>query len=145
MIDIDKLTLGEALEVRARLEKLGGAVALTSVINNKARPRIEERERDVIVRAYSGVFFGTIVARRVFGGLVEVDLKNYRHIHVWKSSGSLSFPRKVLNVEDLALLGANTDTTISGECAFGTVSDVKQFVDCSLEASKILRGLPCRA
>jgi hypothetical protein len=92
----------------------------------------------VVVRADSGVFVGEIVARRDR----EVDLVNYRHIHYWYSKG---LSRKVLNVEDLSILGAGEGTTISGEAIAGTIVDVREIITCTPEAEKVFRTLPCLA
>lgn len=95
----------------------------------------------IMVRAYSGVFFGYLVARRGGPEAFEVDLEGARHIHRWKSDG---LSRKALNVEDLALLGAGDGTTISGPVTM-TIADVKCIVDATPEAVARFAGLPCRA
>lgn len=94
----------------------------------------------VIVRAYSGVFFGYLAARR--GGPVayEVDLERARHIWNWTSKG---LPRKALTVEDLAILGAGEGTKISGAVT-QTIADVKLIVEASDEAVKRFESLPCQ-
>jgi hypothetical protein len=94
---------------------------------NKGKP--------VVVRCYSGVFFGYLVERR--GS--EVDLVGSRHVYQWKSNG---LPRLALTVEDLALIGAGTGTRISGACS-QTVLDVKTIVDATPEAVARFEALPC--
>jgi hypothetical protein len=90
----------------------------------------------VLVRCYSGVFYGRLVARR--GS--ELDLKGGRHIYSWDSQG---LPRKALTVDDLACIGAGSGTKISG-AADQTLLDVKQIVNASPEAVKIFEALRCR-
>ena len=95
----------------------------------------------VVVRAYSGVFFGYLVERRGGPETCEIDLINARHIHRWQSTG---LSRKVLNVEDLAILGAGEGTTISGPVS-QTILDVKNIVDATPEAVAQFERLPCKA
>jgi hypothetical protein len=90
----------------------------------------------VLVRAYSGVFFGYLVEKRA----TEVDLKNARHIYSWDSVG---LSRKALCVEDLAILGAGMGTRISGPVS-QTLSDWKNIVAATPEAAKVIEALPCK-
>jgi hypothetical protein len=90
----------------------------------------------VVVRAYSGVFFGTLVERR--GD--EVDLKDVRHIWSWTSQ---DLPRKALTVEDIAEIGVGSGTRSSGVCSFVTVFEVRVIAHASSEASKKIEALPC--
>lgn len=92
----------------------------------------------VVVRAYSGVFFGYLVERRGGGDHCEVDLVRARHIHRWQSNG---LPRKALNCEDLAILGAGEGTTIGGEVS-QTILDVKVIIDATEAAIKQFDSLP---
>ncbi len=98
-------------------------------------------KKAVLVRAYSGVFFGYLVERRGGGESCEVDLERARHIHRWQSNG---LPRKALNVEDLAILGAGDGTTIGGPVT-QTILDVKVIVDATPEAVARFEALPCKA
>ncbi len=97
----------------------------------------KKKLKAVLVRCYSGVFFGYVVARR--GS--EIDLIKARHVWSWTSQG---LPRKALTVDDLAVIGAGTGTKISG-AVDQTLLDVKQIVDMSSEAVKIFEALPCLA
>ena len=98
-------------------------------------------EKAVVVRAYSGVFFGYLVERRGGPSEYEVDLVRARHIHRWQSGG---LPRKALNVEDLAILGAGDGTTISGPVT-QTIAGVRVIVDASPESVARFEALPCKA
>jgi hypothetical protein len=89
----------------------------------------------VMVRCYSGVFFGYLKARR--GS--EVDIRA-RHVWSWTSAG---LARKALTVDDLALLGAGTGSKLSA-FAEQTLLDVKQIVKCSAEAVRCFEALPCQ-
>jgi hypothetical protein len=99
------------------------------------------KHKAVVVRAYSGVFFGYLVERKGGPECCEVILERARHIHRWQSVG---LPRKALNVEDLAILGAGEGTTIGGPVT-QTILDVKVIVDASPEAAARFEALPCRA
>lgn len=90
--------------------------------------------KPVVVRAYSGVFFGYLVARSA----TEVRLERCRHIWQWTSNG---LPRKVLTVEDLATIGAGTGTRISGVTASVTVADWKVVADATPEAVAKIEAL----
>jgi hypothetical protein len=95
----------------------------------------------VVVRAYSGVFFGYLVERRGGPECCEVDLERARHIHRWRSDG---LPRKALNIEDLAILGAGDGTTIGGPVT-QTILDVRNIVYATPEAVARFEALPCKA
>ncbi len=95
----------------------------------------------VVVRAYSGVFFGYLVEKRGGPECWEVFLENARHIHRWQSAG---LPRKALNVEDLAILGAGEGTTIGGPVT-QEIADVKVIVYATPEAAARFEALPCKA
>jgi hypothetical protein len=122
-VDID--ALGELL----RLARGGGG---------SRAPRAKERQRHVVVRAYSGVFFGLLVARRG----TEVDLVDLRHIYAWTSKG---LPRKAVTVEDVATIGVGSDSRVSGVCSAATVFDVKVIADATAEARKAIEAVPCPA
>lgn len=91
----------------------------------------------VMIRCYAGVFYGRLLARRGR----EVDLVGARHIYQWTSTG---LSRKALTVEDLAILGAGSDTRISG-AADVTVFAVTVIARCTDEAIRVIEALPCRA
>jgi len=95
----------------------------------------KKKLRAVLVRCYSGVFFGYLAARR--GS--EIDLVKARHVWSWTSQG---LPRKALTVDDLAIIGAGTGTRISG-AVDQTLLDVKQIVEMSSDAVRVFEGLPC--
>jgi|HubBroStandDraft_2_1064218.scaffolds.fasta_scaffold01184_10 hypothetical protein len=97
-------------------------------------------KNQVIVRAYSGVFYGTLVEKRTTGESMEVDLRDAIHIWNWQSIG---LPRKALTVEDLALIGAGTGSKVSGKAASLTLADVKVIVSASPEACARIEALPC--
>lgn len=123
-ININELTLGQLKEI-ARLAGCG------------KRPRAKERERHVVVRAYSGVFFGLLIARR--GD--EVDLTGVRHIHSWTSNG---LSRKAVTVEDVAEIGVGSGSNLSGVASAATVFEARVIVDCSEAARKAIEAIPCK-
>ena len=90
--------------------------------------------KPVMVRCYSGVFFGYLAARRG----TEVDLVGSRHVHYWDSAG---LPRKAVTVDDLALIGAGSGSRISGRVT-QTLLQVAQVVDCKPEAVKRFEAHP---
>jgi hypothetical protein len=88
--------------------------------------------KPVIVRAYSGVFFGYEKARR--GS--EIDLIRVRQIWQWQSTG-LATP--VRTCGDIALRGVGTGSRISDETPAVTVLEVKAIFVCTPEAERVLR------
>ncbi len=90
----------------------------------------------VMIRCYSGVFFGSLIARR--GS--EVDLSEARHVYSWDSAG---LSRKAMTVDDLADLGPGTGSKISASTT-QTLLDVKQIVDCSAAAAAAFKAFQCR-
>ena len=90
-----------------------------------------------IVRADSGVYFAIVVSRRER----EASLVESRHIYQWDSA---ALPRKALNCEDLALIGAGTGTRISGACS-EEVLDVRAVIECTPEATARFLALPDKA
>jgi hypothetical protein len=93
----------------------------------------------VVIRSYSGVFFGYLKAKRGGGEHFDVDLVSARHIWNWQSAG---LPRKALTVEDLAILGAGDGTKISGAVNL-SIADVKVIVEAHDDAVARFEALPC--
>lgn len=89
----------------------------------------------VLIRCYSGVFHGYIKSRK--GSEV---VGTFRHIWSWTSNGLTG---KALTVDDLAIIGAGTGTKIS-RAASQTLLDVKQIVDSTQDATRIIEALPCQ-
>jgi hypothetical protein len=87
----------------------------------------------VIVRAYSGVFFGALKARR--GS--EVDLVDVRQIWNWSSTG-LSKP--VQTCGDIALRGVGTGSRVSDAAEAVTLFEAKAVFTCSTEAVTVLKA-----
>lgn len=83
----------------------------------------KKEKRAVMVRCYSGVFFGYLSDRREG----EVDLVRSRHVWSWDSTG---LARKAVTVDDLALLGPGSGSRVSGRVD-QTLLEVKQIVACS--------------
>jgi hypothetical protein len=83
----------------------------------------ENKKKAVLVRCYSGVFFGYLSDRRAS----EVDLTGSRHLWSWDSKG---LARPAVTVDDLALLGPGSGSRLSGKVD-QTLLDVKQIVECS--------------
>ena len=131
MIDIEQLTIKEA---RALVALFGGEQRAES-----AHPLIGKR---VIVRADSGVFFGTLVARRQTPALPESDLTHSRHIYTWTSNG---LQRLALNAADLAILGAGKDTKITGVVeGLSTIVGTRAIYEATADAIRAIEALPCR-
>lgn len=93
----------------------------------------------VVVRAYSGVFFGYLKSKSGGPETFAVELEGARHIWSWRSAG---LPRKALTVEDLAVLGAGTGTRISGAASI-SLADVKIIAEATVEAAARIEALPC--
>lgn len=93
-----------------------------------------KQSKPVVVRAYSGVFFGYLVARNA----TALRLERVRHIWQWTSNG---LPRKALTVEDVATIGAGTGTRISGVTATVTIADWKVIADATPEAVQRIEAL----
>jgi hypothetical protein len=123
-VDISALTVSQVTDI-------------LRLFGRKTRLQSAEKPRHVIVRAYSGVFWGWLVARR--GS--EVDLRNARHIHGWNSEG---LPRKAVTVEDIADIGVGSTSRLSGTCAMVTVFDVKLIADCTTQSSARIEAVPCK-
>jgi len=95
--------------------------------------------KPVVVRAYSGVFFGYLKSKRGGPETFAVELLNARHIWNWQSTG---LPRKALTVEDLALVGAGVGTKISGAVSL-SLADAKVIVEATEESAARFEALPC--
>ena len=98
--------------------------------------------RQVIVRAYSGVFVGELVSQS--GGPIsyEVEMVNVRHVWSWSTK---DLERRCGTVEDLAILGAGAGTRISGPAPRVLIADVKVIADLTPLAAKRFDELPCLA
>jgi len=92
----------------------------------------------VFVRAYSGVFFGYLKAKRSVASGIEVDMVRSRHVWQWTSEG---LPRKALTVEDLAILGVGSTSRLSGEVT-QTIADVKTIVQVEASIAKAIFAMP---
>jgi len=91
----------------------------------------------VIVRADSGVWFGTLVASKGR----EATIRDLPRIYHWKSGG---LSRPVLCTEDLAILDAGEGTQISGVAPELVIVDVRGILKCTPEAIKQIEALPCK-
>jgi len=91
-------------------------------------------KKAVMVRCYSGVFFGYLSDRRQG----EVDLTGSRHVWSWDSQG---LERKATTVDDLALMGPGSGSRLSGRVD-QTLLEVKQIVECSDAAVKRFEAHP---
>ena len=100
----------------------------------------ESKMVPVVIRAYSGVFYGYLKSRSGGPETFSVELERARHVWNWQSMG---LPRKALTVEDLALIGAGAGTKISGEVASMSIADVKIIVTATKEAADRFEALPC--
>lgn len=105
----------------------------------KTKKSVKSKLPAVLVRAYSGVFFGYLKGKSGGPECFAVELERARHIWSWGSAG---LPRKALTVSDLSLTGAGTDTKISATVATHFVADVKLIIPATAEAVKRIEALP---
>ena len=84
--------------------------------------------RPVIVRAYSGVFFGLLVSKE--GSSVE--LRDARQIWSWDSTG---MPEKIMTCGDIARLGVGSGSKVSGP-ADAVIEQVGVMFFASAEAAE---------
>jgi hypothetical protein len=96
------------------------------------RRKTEAMQRDeppVIVRAYSGVFFGYLLKQE--GAAVE--LRNARQIWSWDSAG---LTEKVNTCPDIAARGVGTGSKVSSPASRARVEQVGAMFFATLEAEK---------
>ena len=105
----------------------------------KKTAKTKATRQPVMVRAYSGVFFGYLKSKTGGPETFAVELEKARHLWSWQSNG---LPRKALTVEDLALIGAGTGTKISGAVSL-SLADVKVLIGATPEAAARFEALPC--
>ena len=115
------------------------SVRLGVLSKEKVTEMSKKKLQAVVVRAYSGVFFGYMATLSGGPACFEVALLEARHIWSWTSNG---LARKALTVEDIAILGAGAGTKISGPVSL-TIADVKVIVFASEEAAAKIEALPC--
>lgn len=107
-----------------------------SRINECTEPKLETRglnmteTKAVIVRAYSGVFFGLLVSEEG----ASVTLKGARQVWSWDSAG-LSEP--VRTCGDIALRGLGTGSRVSSPVD-AIISQVGAVFFCSADAERII-------
>ena len=89
----------------------------------------------VIIRAYSGVFFGRLLARRVSAAGAEADMADVRQLWQWTSAG---LAKPALTCGDLAIRGVGTGSKVSDPAPVATISDIKAFWLCTPEAVRVL-------
>ncbi len=105
-IDIDTLTIKQVREIAA----LAGCATKKKAVRSFA-------EEPVIVRAYSGVFFGYLVSKT--GACVE--LRDARHIWSWDSAG---LAEKSQTCGDIAARGLGTGSKVSAPVSRSIVEQV---------------------
>jgi hypothetical protein len=91
-------------------------------------------KKSVIVRAYSGVFFGLESQRR--GD--EIDLLDCRQIWQWQSTG---LEKPVLTCGDIAIRGVGKGSKVSDPSPLATIRDVKAVFVCTPEAVRVIEGI----
>ncbi len=96
-----------------------------------------KKNKAVIVRAYSGVFFGYEAARRFGEGSDSVDLVDVRQIWQWTSTG---LTKPVLTCGDIALRGVGKGSKVSDSAPGVTLADVKATFACTKEAAAVLEA-----
>lgn len=89
-------------------------------------------QRAVIVRAYSGVFFGYLVSKKG----ASVTLRAARQVWNWDSTG---MAEKVMTCGDIARLGLGTGSRVSGP-ADVILEQVGAVFFCTLDATRIIDG-----
>ena len=101
--------------------------------------KTKQTGKAVVIRAYSGVFFGFEVGRRKGEGSDSVDLVDQRQIWQWTSNG---LAQKALTVGDIAIRGVGSGSKLSSAGPSATIADVKATFECTPEALKVLRDFP---
>ncbi len=126
MIDIDSLTVKQIREISALAASLSGGCKPSegTSTNYPERP-------PVIVRAYSGVFFGYLVSKNG----AEVKLKDARHIWSWDSTGMTD---KVQTCEDIASRGLGSGSKMSSPAPAAIIEQVGATLWVTPEAEQIL-------
>ena len=105
-IDISELTIGQLREIQGMCG------------NRKPAESLPTKRGDyVVVRAYSGVFYGQLLAKRG----AEVDLGSCRQIWSWGSAGCA---QKIQRVGDIAARGLGTDSKVSDPVERATLFQV---------------------
>jgi len=97
----------------------------------KATKSSNSKHPHVIIRAYSGVFFGRLVARK--GGSAE--LADARQIWSWNSVG---LAQPVNTCGDIALRGVGAGSKVSSPVPRSIVADVKATFFCLPESVAVL-------
>ena len=92
----------------------------------------------VIIRAYSGVFFGRLLARRVSAAGTEADMADVRQIWQWTSAG---LAKPALTCDDIAIRGVGTGSKVSDPAPVATISDIKASWLCTPEAVRALEAI----
>ncbi len=123
-MNLDDLTVKQIREIAALAQTLGGCKTPTTGDTYAQEP-------PVIVRAYSGVFFGYLRSKNG----VCVTLRDVRHIYSW---GSVGLPEKTQTCEDIAARGLGTDSKMSAASSLGIIEQVAATFFVSSEAEKIL-------
>ncbi len=95
-IDIDSLTVKQVREISS----------LAGCAKKKKVTRSYDGEPAVLVRAYSGVFFGYLISKTG----ASVELRNARQVWSWDSAG---LPEKSNTVGDIAIRGVGSGSKIS--------------------------------
>lgn len=88
--------------------------------------------RPVIVRAYSGVFFGLLVSKTG----ASVELRGARQVWSWDSAG---MSEKVMTCGDIARLGVGSGSKIGGP-ADAVIEQVGALFFATDEATRVIGG-----
>ena len=92
----------------------------------------------VIVRAYSGVFAGELVAKYVRdGSSYDGVFRNVRQVWQWTSTG---LAKPVLTVGDIAIRGVGAGSKVSDPAPELELADIKAIFVCTPEAESNLRA-----
>lgn len=101
-------------------------------IKKKAATKKTTKSRAVIVRAYSGVFFGYLVSKTG----ASVELRDARQVWSWDSAG---MTEKVMTCGDIAARGVGTGSKI-GMPADAIVEQVGVVFFATPEAERVIGG-----
>ena len=105
---------------------------MTTKKKTAAKKKTTTALRAVIVRAYSGVFFGHLVSKTG----TSVELRGARQVWSWDSAG---LPEKAMTCGDLARIGVGTGSKIGGP-ADAVIEQVGAMFYATAEAASVIGG-----
>ena len=105
---------------------------MTTKKKTAAKKTTKTSHRAVIVRAYSGVFFGHLVSKTG----ASVELRGARQVWSWDSAG---LSEKAMTCGDIARLGVGSGSKIGGP-ADAVIEQVGAMFFATPEAERVIGG-----